>query len=187
MKMSRPASAACDRCQISVFSLSGSDSKPSAYNCTTDASSTFSSRYLRSAPLVEDAAAPEAVGCAGGSFCAGPEHAAPHVATRKRERKTRGRISGLSSHWLTGALFSDTRFDPPRRAASAARRHPAFDLGRRSRRASRHHLRIAGGDQDVVFDADADAIVPVERRTLCCSCADSFLNTSLATTSSFLT
>src|SRR5882672_3491868 len=47
--MSRPASAAWYRCQTSVFSLSGSAANPSAYICTTAASSTRSRRYVRSA------------------------------------------------------------------------------------------------------------------------------------------
>src|SRR5688572_26575562 len=46
--MSRPASAACDRCQMSVFSFSGSWLNPSAYICTIAASFTRSSRYFRS-------------------------------------------------------------------------------------------------------------------------------------------
>src|SRR5437660_2657104 len=46
--MSRPAIAAWYRCQTSVFSLSGSSLNPSAYTCTTAASSTRSRRYLRS-------------------------------------------------------------------------------------------------------------------------------------------
>src|SRR5258706_8869404 len=45
--MSRPASAAWYRCQTSVLSLSDSSLNPSAYNCTTAASSTRSRRYLR--------------------------------------------------------------------------------------------------------------------------------------------
>src|SRR5471032_2802642 len=60
MKMSRPASAAWYRCQISVFSPSGSALKPSAYNCTTAASSTRSRRYFRSAG---------AAGAAAGAAC----------------------------------------------------------------------------------------------------------------------
>src|SRR5918993_1331930 len=47
--MSRPASAAWYRCHTSVFSLSGSDENPSAYNWATAASATRSSRYWRSA------------------------------------------------------------------------------------------------------------------------------------------
>src|SRR5437870_1550438 len=42
---------------MSVFSLSGRLANPSAYNCTTAASSTRSSRYLRSVAAEPDAAA----------------------------------------------------------------------------------------------------------------------------------
>src|SRR5262245_25757517 len=47
--MSRPAMAAWYRCHTSVLSRSESDANASAYSCTTAASSTVSSRYLRSA------------------------------------------------------------------------------------------------------------------------------------------
>src|SRR3954469_5598018 len=47
--MSRPARAAWYKCQTSVFSFSDSSVNPSAYTCTTAASSTRSRRYFRSA------------------------------------------------------------------------------------------------------------------------------------------
>src|SRR3989442_9970301 len=113
MKMSRPASAACDRCQMSVLSLSASDAKPSAYICTTDASSTRSSRYLRSPPFVEAPAVPEAVGCADCCSRAGLEHAVVHVAASRRETRAAG-IVRLSMYCLTEDLCADTCSPPPR-------------------------------------------------------------------------
>src|SRR6187401_3747594 len=50
--MSRPANAASDRCQTRIFCSGGSDEKPSAYNCTTAASSICSSRYCRLSELI---------------------------------------------------------------------------------------------------------------------------------------
>src|SRR5882762_10020469 len=47
--MSRPAMAARDRCQTSVFSRSDRFRNPSAYTCTMAASSTRSTKYVRSA------------------------------------------------------------------------------------------------------------------------------------------
>src|SRR5688572_30223757 len=45
--MSRPASAACERCHTRIFCSVGNAEKPSAYSCTTAASSICSSRYCR--------------------------------------------------------------------------------------------------------------------------------------------
>src|SRR2546428_267035 len=83
--MSRPAIAAWYRCQTSVFSLSGRSRKPSAYTCTTAASSTRSSRYVRSADA--GAGAFGAGGAAGAGVVAfelePPPHAAiPHMVMR---------------------------------------------------------------------------------------------------------
>src|SRR5688572_16958615 len=45
--MSRPASAACVRCHTRIFCSVGNAENPSAYSCTTAASSICSSRYCR--------------------------------------------------------------------------------------------------------------------------------------------
>ena len=72
---------------MSVFSLSGSAAKPSAYSCTTAASSTRSSRYLRSRrrggwPLAWRRHSPR--------FSAGREQGRSHqkAARRKDEGRT---------------------------------------------------------------------------------------------------
>src|SRR5215831_6100686 len=49
--MSRPAIAACVKCQTRIFSRIGRSLNPSAYTCTTAASSTRSRRYRRSVIL----------------------------------------------------------------------------------------------------------------------------------------
>src|SRR5258707_2855892 len=44
------------------------------------------------------------------------------------------------------------------------RRHQRLDLARRARRTRRQHFRLAARNLHVVFDADADAVEPIERR-----------------------
>src|SRR6185369_2302085 len=57
--MSRPAIAAWYKCHTRVLSLSDSSLNPSAYTCTTAASSTRSSRYFRSGGAAVAGALPE--------------------------------------------------------------------------------------------------------------------------------
>src|SRR5687768_9012447 len=107
--MSRPATAAWERCQMSALSRTGSAAKPSAYNCTTAASSTRSRRYFRSAPAWAGACCVPGTAAATVSvfpLSAPPPHEARVVAATAsvRRRRYRMEIAYLTGRRAAGVL-----------------------------------------------------------------------------------